>query len=747
MTDAPQAPYDDEGDARPVSLIGAKISSVRDAGSSTEGTGDFGTSGSGGDVDDRRASSRPPARRGRRRRGDHPGSVDPGLTDTQAFLLGGDATPPDDSLEGEPEEDLRADAELDQSDSGPSGSDPGGSPAGDARPPLPETPGAELPTAVPPPAAAAAGPTDGPTPDPAPIEPDPDAAAEALPVTNPTPPPTAPPPTLGPPTAPGPAVVPPANPAPTADATAPEVPSVGEQDADDPTLPGVPAPIGFAAPPATASTKDGPARPVHGERPGHPIRRDVGPTTFPAPPPRRGRPAPPARSVAATTRDLTVGAATASDATGPAAAWAAADRPTEPPTIPGEARLQPDDLPPFGAPLDPSDGARHRRSRDTGRPAAFAPRPPLGPPPGEAAPEPPTAGVAAAPAPVATRAEVDRQANTLWPWPEPVIADVSLEPWEEIPVREPLIDRAAAPLSGSRRIAVVSIGPRVGRTTITAAAGLELAGARREAVVAVDPSAEPAANEPAWSAPLASRVGVFPTGNARVLVSARADLASFGDVRRLVGGSTGAVGRDWSGEDEVGGGWPESGSYGEGLDVLPVRGLRRDGLAPLDLRDLNGALTDLDSWYPLVLVDCPAGLDDTVTSAVLTESHAVVLVTRATPADLREAVDAVVALTGSPAAGNGSPPVVIVAVTSLRRGRWSPRTRAAASALGGHVSGLVRIPYDRTLAGQGTIRGPRSRRRTRKAFLRLAATIVESCVSADPRQPLAVAGVVRKEIG
>jgi MinD-like ATPase involved in chromosome partitioning or flagellar assembly len=147
-----------------------------------------------------------------------------------------------------------------------------------------------------------------------------------------------------------------------------------------------------------------------------------------------------------------------------------------------------------------------------------------------------------------------------------------------------------------------------------------------------------------------------------------------------------------------------------------------------------------------VLVDCPPGLDDTVTSAVLTDADAVVLVTRATPADLHEAAVAAAALktrTGDGGAGSS----VVVAVTSLRSGRWSPRTRSAASALAGHVSGLVRIPYDPALTGYGTIRGPRSRRRTRKAFLRLAATIVETCATADTRQPAAVAGAVRREIG
>jgi MinD-like ATPase involved in chromosome partitioning or flagellar assembly len=365
-----------------------------------------------------------------------------------------------------------------------------------------------------------------------------------------------------------------------------------------------------------------------------------------------------------------------------------------------------------------------------------------------------------------------------WPWQEPFPDVDQLAAWEEIPVRERLTDRVATVVRGSFRVAVVSLRAGAGRTTITAATGLTLTEVRGEPVVAVDTASSPGADpdaaepgdgmllgEPGAAGPLAVRAGASPTADAHVLVSARADLDSLPAVRRLISGTStgtfvgpGTVAVRGSRATTPGralatrGGPSASQAHaGSGLDVLPVRGLDRSGLAPLEIDDLRHALTDLAHWYPLVLVDCVAGLDDPATAAVLAEADVIVLVTRATPADLREAMEVVADLgtrtvgTHDGNAGDDASfvPGLVAAVISPRSGRASPRTRRAVAALAGQVDGLVRVPYDSRLAGCATIKGHAPRRRTRTAFLRLAAEVIEACASTIPSRPHAAAGAVR----
>jgi hypothetical protein len=89
---------------------------------------------------------------------------------------------------------------------------------------------------------------------------------------------------------------------------------------------------------------------------------------------------------------------------------------------------------------------------------------------------------------------------------------------------------------------------------------------------------------------------------------------------------------------------------------------------------------------------------------------------------------------------------VLAAVVSTRRGRWSPRTRAAALRLSRQATIVIRVPHDPRLdsaaagaggpgePGQDAVRAVpvrRMRRATRRAFVELAAAIVDTCVLAE----------------
>jgi cellulose biosynthesis protein BcsQ len=316
----------------------------------------------------------------------------------------------------------------------------------------------------------------------------------------------------------------------------------------------------------------------------------------------------------------------------------------------------------------------------------------------------------------------------LWPWQEPWEGTEVLEPWEEIPVRASLADRADADLQGSWRITVTSAFPYSGGTTLTGMVGLTLAGMRAEPVLAVDLQPGPDADTDAG----------MDGGGGR----------SAGDIRgdglaARVGSSGPATIADVARHGEHGGAPAELrtmiNSRGGGvfdLDVLPLRrtagGPGTGAVVPADdtvtstaLRTVLGLLAHA---YPLVLIDAPA--EAPLSPAAVRAADVVVIVTLAAPADLDATLAALRDPDGllPPRDGAGPRSPVLIAVVSPRRGRWSPRTRSAASRLARRADGLVRIPYDPRLdpSRNTPVRIPRLRRRTRRSYLRLAAVIVDT---------------------
>lgn len=315
---------------------------------------------------------------------------------------------------------------------------------------------------------------------------------------------------------------------------------------------------------------------------------------------------------------------------------------------------------------------------------------------------------------VARRFALPAVTDDHWSWED----EDDLPHWDEIPLRESLPDRAAVDLPGSWRIGVTSAFPYSGTTTLVGILGLVLAGARGESVLALDlcppvwPDEEP--DEPRGD-PLCPRVGL--PGAVTVADVARRRDGTAAGLRALLHASS-----DATPALEVvplsRGGAPDGGSAGA---VVP----RDDTVTPGMLRTALGQLTRA---YPLVLVDAPVAAP--LSPAALRAADLIVVVSLAAPADLDRTADALrdPAAPLLPVDREGRRPPVIVAVVSPRRGRWSPRTRAAAGRLARHVDSIVRIPYESRLdpSKRAPIRIPRLRVSTRRSYLRLGVAVVES---------------------
>ncbi|MEX5708093.1 hypothetical protein AB1484_07175 [Parafrankia sp. FMc6] len=347
----------------------------------------------------------------------------------------------------------------------------------------------------------------------------------------------------------------------------------------------------------------------------------------------------------------------------------------------------------------------------------------------------------------------------LWPWQEPWADLDDLEPWEEIPLRITLSDRAAVALPGSWRIAVTSLFPYSGTTTLAGVVGLTLAGVRAEPVLAID--LYPGAATPGFVPPTSSESAEIDESRgdnlvARVGSRGTTTVADIARRRRSAAKAT---------PDELRSlvGARRSGSVFD-LDVLPVDRPVGDeettnALVPVDEpitpAMLRSALGALGYAYPLILIDAPATAP--LTPEAIRAADVILLVTLATASDLEATLADLRDPQGSLAEvgvsarertpsgqGPGHPPhertgpAVIAAVVSPRRGRPSPRTRTATARLARHVDGIVRVPYDPRLdPSRGTpVRIPRLRWATRRSYLRLAAETVD-----------ALAGIADADVG
>ena len=345
-------------------------------------------------------------------------------------------------------------------------------------------------------------------------------------------------------------------------------------------------------------------------------------------------------------------------------------------------------------------------------PAGSPARPPAGP---RAYGHSPAAGppVAASPARVAAPA-----------WPDeapPAAAAGSVEAfaaaWRrgmELAGRGVLAPVPATRVDG-RRVLVGGFGGGSGRTTVAVGLGLAMAARRGGRVVAIDAC-------PDQGGPLADRAGVPGRGVGLRELAADRSVASLAEARRFLA-------------------TVES----SGLEVLPgLRDLTGPGLTPAEAAWVVDLLERL---FPAVVIDGPPGWTQPVPAVLLARADTVVLTARAeAPAargrmvrrgpepGLSEAGCAQDALTALAAARADLPAgaiVVRVQTAPSVGGRHGFLGRAAGGreepqALTEAVHASVTIPFDPALASQAPVVWKRLRPRTQAAFTLLADLVDEA---------------------
>lgn len=251
--------------------------------------------------------------------------------------------------------------------------------------------------------------------------------------------------------------------------------------------------------------------------------------------------------------------------------------------------------------------------------------------------------------------------------------------------------RVNAPISGSRRVVVMSRKGGVGKTTVTFALGSTFAMLRGDRVVAVD------ANPDAGN--LAYRVGSHP---GRTLTDLLADADRIDRY---------AVLREYLTQA------PDS-----GLEVLASDDDPRITLA-LDRQAYGRVIELLDHYYNLILLDTGTGILDSANQGLLHDADQLVLVLR--PA-LDGARAAAATLDWLDEHGFGELVTRAVVAVNASRGDGESLLPPLEDHFRARCSAVVRIPWDRRLEAGARTSLTELAGRTRAAFTELAAAVADS---------------------
>jgi MinD-like ATPase involved in chromosome partitioning or flagellar assembly len=229
-----------------------------------------------------------------------------------------------------------------------------------------------------------------------------------------------------------------------------------------------------------------------------------------------------------------------------------------------------------------------------------------------------------------------------------------------------LAELAAAvqvPLSTGRRIAVVPAHGGAGASTVAAVLASVYAVRRADPVLAADAASE--------HGPLTWRLGA---AGGRTMAGLAGELLAARS-----GGLSGFA--------------PLLPRTGTGLWVLPGGAGGQPGLC----RDLTRAMSRV---FAVCVTDCPGGVDAPATAAVVSEAHAVVLTTTATPDGVRLAYQRLADLA---AAGHPCAPDRVVVAVNGAGARAAARDDVARTASDRLGVPAVSVPHDRHLAGGARI--------------------------------------------
>ncbi|OIV35373.1 hypothetical protein BIV57_21845 [Mangrovactinospora gilvigrisea] len=245
-------------------------------------------------------------------------------------------------------------------------------------------------------------------------------------------------------------------------------------------------------------------------------------------------------------------------------------------------------------------------------------------------------------------------------------------------------------LGDCRRIAVISLKGGVGKTTTTLALGAVLASVRRDRVLAVD------ANPDAGT--LGRRVRRDNTATIRHLLSELPRVSSYMDVRRFTSLARG------------------------GLEVLANDPNPAVSTA-LDETGYRRVLEALRRQYPLVLTDSGTGLTHSAMQGVLGLADQLIVVATPSVDGADSAADTLehVAARGHAALVERS----VAVVTGVRSTTRPVRLDPIIAYFEARCRAVRLVPHDEHLAAGGEFDPRRLARRTRAAFLDLAAAVAE----------------------
>jgi MinD-like ATPase involved in chromosome partitioning or flagellar assembly len=269
-----------------------------------------------------------------------------------------------------------------------------------------------------------------------------------------------------------------------------------------------------------------------------------------------------------------------------------------------------------------------------------------------------------------------------------------------------LVRQATAPISGSRRVVVLSIKGGVGKTTTVAVMGSLLAALRGDRVVALDASSD-------WGT-LAARLSVVPRQTVRELAArGRHAVSEHGILAQLVASP--------------------SGLYVVGSDPQSMVS------AALGEEEYLQAVHLLEYVANLVLIDVGAGLQQSFLLAALRSCDQLVVATAATWDSVQSASAALDWLSAHGFAGLVERSVVVMSSLSATRRRRRGHAGDLHADLARRCRVLHEVPFDPALQPGGRILLRKLAADTRMAFLQVAADVLAGALAPPPggglRQP------------
>ncbi|MBD0024320.1 AAA family ATPase [Gordonia pseudamarae] len=253
-----------------------------------------------------------------------------------------------------------------------------------------------------------------------------------------------------------------------------------------------------------------------------------------------------------------------------------------------------------------------------------------------------------------------------------------------------LVHHARTPIHGDFRLAVLSVKGGVGKTTTTVGLGSAFASLRGDRVIAVDANPD--------FGTLARRIPEQSAATVRTLLN-DPDLRRYTDVRRHTNQSSSR------------------------LEVIASE--RNPAISEsFDADDYRRVIAILESYYNIIMTDCGTGVVHSAMEGVLELADAIIVVT--TPA-VDGAQSASATLDWLEA--HGYQRLVqesVVVISAARPGGSAVDINALTEHFLGRVRAVQVIPYDEHLATGSYIDLDRMDRRTRTAFLELAATVAGS---------------------